>query len=139
MKPASLPAPKNTHVVMWIIWFAILNSLLVMIFTIGKGFPTGDDPADATFPVIALVPLVEIVVATYIRWVLIPRQRVPAKQLVLLIIGVALSEGAGMITLMLIEDQPATQRLLLIASVLGVLQMAPLYAAKPARNDPFRK
>lgn len=143
--PGSLPGvqstnrepPRNTHVVMWIIWFGILNSLVVMTFVVGKGLPMGENPPNAAFPPMAIVPLVLIAVSTFLRWILIPRETVPAKQLVLLILGTAMSEGAGMISLMVIKDQAATQRLLLIASVLAVIQMAPIYAKKPSAADPF--
>lgn len=119
--------PPQTRFVAWVIWAAILFGLFVLQFVIGGGLPLGEDQGDVSI-VLSILPLCALLVATVIRWVVIPRVTGEQQQLTMMIIGVALAESAQIIQLFVIgSDFPETQRAFLILSVIGVLQFAPTY------------
>jgi hypothetical protein len=52
-----------------------------------------------------------------------------------MVIGLALSEGAGIFGIFLVpHDQPETKLLVFLLSLFSVLQFVPLYAREPTRR-----
>ena len=128
---AHTPAPSNKQqaIVMWIIWFAMLQSAFIIHFVIGGGFPEGDNVAEPMANWLWAACFVPIVIATVIRWIVIPKQQEQAKLLVTMIIGLALSEQPIFFSLFLIgSDYPQNQIAVLIVAVLSLIQFAPSYA-----------
>jgi hypothetical protein len=110
-------------------WAAILGGLLVIQFQIGHGLPSGKNAAGAAMSPFALVAFSEVIIATAIRWLWLPRLMLARQQLVAMIIGLALAEGSNFMGLFLVPaDQPETKLLIFVLAVLGVLQFAPIYA-----------
>jgi hypothetical protein len=131
--PASRQAPPA--IIFWVIWFAILSGLLVMQFFLGGGVPTGRNAPDASIPGIVFVPLGEVLLATLVRGLVLPRFVELPKKFVWMIIGLSLSEGAGILGIFLLPgDQPETKLLVFLLSLFSVLQFIPLYARGPART-----
>ena len=108
-------------------------------FTLGHGIPQGHDVPSAGLNPIVLVALIELIVATGIRWFLIPRASARQKKLVLMIIGIALSESAEFYGIFLVStDMPQTKLALFAASFASVLQFAPVFVS-PKAISPFRQ
>ena len=100
-----------------------------MQWFLGGGFPEGHNieaPMSAALWAMCFAPLI---VATIIRWLVIPKIKAPLQQLVAMIIGLALSEGPIFLSLFLIgSDYPQNQIAVLIVAVFSIIQFAPSYA-----------
>lgn len=132
MIPPQPPAKPSPRLVLWIIWSAILSTVVVMQFVIGHGLPTGKNAPDATLSPMAFVAMGEVIAATAIRWLWIPRLTEQRQQLVAMIIGLALAEGSNFLGLFLVaSDQPETKLLIFVLAVVGTAQFAPTYAREP--------
>lgn len=134
--------PKHKPVVFWAIWLAILNGVIVLQFTLGKGVLLGSNPPDAPFSAVAVFGMVGIILATVVRWFLIPRTDESPKLIVLMVVGLALSEAPAILGMLLIpQSQPETRLALFTASLLSILQFAPFFANRPKsyRNEFHRE
>jgi len=130
---------RQQQLVVWVIWGFLLCSVVVYQFALGGGIPKGTDAPAAGLDPFAVVAVVEVLIASAIRWLLLPRADAPGKILVLMIIGLALSEAAEILGLFLVSpDQPGTKLALWILSLLSVIQFIPLYARSTPQSDPFR-
>ena len=119
----------SQKLVPWVIWLAMVSSIIAYQLILGHGIPRGTNlPSTEKFPT-AAIAIGEIIAASVIRWLLIPKTRGAGKLLVLMIIGLALSEGAEVIGLFLVaNDQPETKLAIWILSLLSALQFMPVYA-----------
>jgi hypothetical protein len=122
--------------VFWVIWAALIAGVVVIQLTIGGGIPRGDNRPTTESNPFVIVCVVQILAATAVRWLVLPRCAVVAQRLVAMIVGLALSEGAAFFGMFLVaRDQPETRLALLILALLGMAQFAPFYArAKPAAS-----
>ena len=120
---------KQYALVMWGIWFALLQSVFAIQLLIGEGLPkweNADDPMAVWLWVICFLP---IVISTGIRWLVLPKQNARKKQLVLMIIGLALAEAPVYFQLFLLGDgYPQNQIAILMVAVVCLIQFAPSYA-----------
>ncbi|MGB0258436.1 MAG: hypothetical protein ACPGES_07290, partial [Coraliomargarita sp.] len=64
---------KQQAIVAWIIWFALLQSAFIIHFVIGGGFPSGENAAEPMASWLWFLCFAPIVVATVIRWIVIPK------------------------------------------------------------------
>jgi hypothetical protein len=120
---------KQQAYVFWIIWFAFLQSAFVIHFILGGGFPEGDNVAEPMAAWLWLICIVPIVLATAVRWLVIPKLKEQPKMLVAMIIGLALCEQPIFFSLFLIgSDYPQYQIVILMLSVVSLIQFAPSYA-----------
>ena len=136
--PPQAPAPP---VVFWVIWFAILSGLMIMQFFVGGGIPTGGGQEKE--PVIwQVLALGAAAAALIVRFIIIPRLAGLEKKLPLMIIGLALSEGIGIIGMFVVPPEHASTRLFMLGTALVCIVLsAPVYAkfsggGSPFRNDP---
>jgi hypothetical protein len=125
-------------VVFWVIWFAILSGLLIMQFFAGGGIPTGGgqggEPA-----IYQVVTLAIAAAALFVRFVIIPRLKGLEKKLPAMIIGLALSEGIGIIGMFAIPQHHASTRVFMLgAAIVCIVLSAPVYAKVPGNGSPFR-
>lgn len=58
------PAQKHPALVLWIVWFAIVDAIVIYQFTIGKGWPTGVDRHGTFENPIAYVAIGFVAIAT---------------------------------------------------------------------------
>lgn len=126
---------KQQAVVMWVIWFGMLQGAFLMHFVLAGGFPEGanaEEPMAVWLWVASFLPLV---LATVLRWLVIPRLREQARMLVALLVGLSLAELPIFVSLFLIGgDYPQNQIAVLIPAVLCLIQLAPSYAT-PGYGD----
>jgi len=121
---------SSQKLVLWIIWFALVSSIVAYQLILGHGIPHGSNVPETETSPIAAVAIGEIAAACVIRWLLIPKTHGAGKLLVLMIIGLALSESAEFFGLFLVPDnQPETKLAIWILSLLSALQFMPVYAA----------
>jgi len=116
-------------IVYWVIWFALTVSVPIYQFVLGGGLPGGvNAPASGLSPIVIMM-VGQILAATAVRWLVLPRCRRPQQVFVMMILGLALSEGAGLLGIFLIpHDQPETKLSLFVLSLLSCAQFMPVYA-----------
>jgi len=134
------PTNKPQALVLWVIWASLFVSIFIYQFALGGGIPTGSDSAASGVNPMVWVALGQLIAASAVRWLLLPKAEAAGKKLILMIIGLSLSEGVEFYGLFLIHpDQPSTKLALWVLSLLSVFQFIPVYA-KPRQPpaDQFR-
>ena len=134
MEPPPARAQAPLAIVFWIIWFSILNGLVIIQLFAGGGIPKGENQGNA--PVMFLgVAAVIALVALSIRFVLIPQIESPLKKLPAMIVGLALSELIGFIGMFVVSKQfPQTQLSLFVSAIACILCFAPVYVTRRVSN-----
>jgi CDP-diglyceride synthetase len=132
MNPNKTPTPNIA--VFWIIWFAIMNGLFIMLFLVAGGIPKGANQGPPpTWIVGACAALV--VVAVAIRFLLIPKIKQIAQLLPAMIVGMAFAEAVGIFAIFLLgKEFPETRMSLFLTSAFTVLIYAPSYASNLAKG-----
>lgn len=135
---------KNNAIAFWLIWFAMFSALFMYQFFLAFGIPSGKNVSEP--PVIFMWIIgVSVLVASVIRWVIIPRQKNFQNLLHLMIVGLALSESIQFIQIFIVgKNYPETQLTFFAISILSVEQFIPFYAnAKTLQNKqnthPFKQ
>ena len=114
---------------MWIIWFTQLQAAFVFQFFLAGGFAQGENAEAPMALWLWLICLVPLVLATGIRWLLIPKIKALVPQMVVMIIGLALAEAAVFLSIFLVgPDYPQYQIAILMVAVVALIQFAPSYA-----------
>lgn len=121
---------------MWIIWFAQLQAAFVFQFFLADGFSKGENAADPMVFWLWLACLLPLVVATGIRWLVIPKVTQAAQQLVAMIVGLALAEVSVLMGIFLVAPEyPQNQIGFLMVGVVSIIQFAPSYATPGYKVD----
>ena len=135
--------PSHTRpqlLVIWVIWFSMFVAVFIYQFALGGGIPVGDNAHEQKLDVAVIISAAMLLAALPIRWLLIPRANAAGKILVLMIIGLALSEAVEFQGLFLVSaDQPGTKRMLWILSLASIVQFAPIYALSSRQKNPFHE
>jgi hypothetical protein len=114
-------------VTFWIIWLSVLAGMFFILFFAAGGWPSGDETKSDSRMLIS-ISLSGVLISTIIRWLILPRISSAQSLLSTMIIGLAFAESTGILGLFLIEsDFPGTQKMMFIASIVGVLQYIPTY------------
>lgn len=116
---------KARLLIWWIIWAATLAGLVVIYLLLVQGKPL--PPASAENSLQGLIGFVPLFVSIVIRWLVLPRQTVEGRALVLFIVGLSLAEACGLLGIFL--GGPYRDSLFVLG-VLGVTQYVPFYAKK---------
>lgn len=119
--PSQPPVPT---MIWWVLWFALQSGLFVVYFILGA--KAGSGTAEPNSALLA-VPAMQLLASGALRWVVLPKMCEARKALPVFIVGMAMAEGACFSGLFLV---PAYKQELFIASLLGVGQFLPLFAAK---------
>ena len=128
MKDETMRSPDQ--LIAWVIWGAILMGLFFLQFFIGGGIPTGDEMENPP-TVMSLICIAGVAIGTLIRWLVIPKLNDKPKLLRAMVVGLALSQGSGLMQIFLLgKEYPDTQKLIFVLAVLGVVQFAPTYFKK---------
>ena len=121
---------STDQIIAWVIWGAILIGLFFLQFFIGGGIPTGDEMENPP-TVMSLICIAGVAIGTLIRWLVIPKLNDKPKLLRAMVVGLALSQGSGLLQIFLLgKEYPDTQKLIFVLAVLGVVQFAPTYFKK---------
>jgi hypothetical protein len=127
---------KQQAFVMWIIWFVFLQSSFAYHFVLGDGFPSGENAPDPMASWLWGLCIAPLVVATLVRWLVIPKLKQQSQMLIALIVGLALSEAAIFFELFLIgSDYPQNQIAVLMISVFCLIQFAPIYGTPGVKTE----
>jgi hypothetical protein len=122
-----------------VLWASLITGVIVIQMQLGGGIPTGKNVPGAGLHPILIVGLMEIAAACVVRWWFLPRTSHYQRQLVLMVIGMALGEGAAIMGVILVpRDLPETRLWILLLSLLAMLQFAPTYAGRSKAANPFR-
>lgn len=123
-----------TLLVFWILWFAILQGLVMIQFFVGGGIPKGDDQGNPPVVFLALAGVLALA-ALAIRFVVIPKIRTVPKMLPAMIVGLALSEAIGLVGMFAVgKEFPTTRLSLFVLALCCIVSLAPVYA-KPRKKD----
>lgn len=121
----------------WIIWFAILNGLVMIQFMVGGGIPKGEDHGNPPMMFLAIAGGLAFT-ALAIRFLVIPKIDAIVRKLPAMIVGLALSEGIGFVGLFGVgKEFPATQQAMFVTAIACILSFAPIYAKPRAENGRF--
>ena len=130
------PKPP-TIIVFWIIWFAILQGLVVIQFFVGGGIPKGADQGNPPVWVLAAAGALALA-ALAIRFTIIPKIQSVPKKMPLMIVGLALSEGIGFLGMFAMgKEFPTTRLSLLVLAIACIVSLAPVYAKERSDNGRF--
>lgn len=135
MNPPSAPQQAPQVLVFWVLWFSILSGLIIIQFLIAGGMPSGVDQGEAPvlFQVLALALGLQAMV---IRFAVIPRLGSLEKKLPAMIIGLAMSEGIGIIGAFGVgKEFGSTKLFMLVISVGCIVLSAPVYAKIGGMNS----
>lgn len=125
MTQQTKPQPQ----VFWIIWGALFVALFVYQFTLGGGVPQGQNGPNTELSWPVMLAVGQIAVASFGRWVLIPKAQAIGQLFVLMILGLALSEAVEFYGLFLIPaDEPSTKLSLWVLALVSEFQFMPVYA-----------
>jgi len=128
MKNETMRSPDQ--LIAWVLWGAILMGLFFLQFFIGGGIPTGDEMENPP-TVMSLICIAGVAIGTLIRWLVIPKLNDNPKLLRAMVVGLALSQGSGVLQIFLLgKEYPDSQKLIFVFAVLGVVQFAPTYFKK---------
>ena len=120
---------KQQAFVMWIIWFGFLQMAFAYHFVLEDGFPSGDNAAEPMASWLWVLCFVPIILATIVRWWVIPKLKDQKQMLSALIVGLALTEASILFELFQIgSDYPQNQIAVLMVAVFSLIQFAPIYA-----------
>lgn len=134
MKPPQDPLKPPALLVFWILWFAILQGLVVIQFFVGGGIPKGEDLGSPPALFVAIAGGLALG-ALVVRFVVIPKIRSVPNKLPAMIIGLALAEAVGLVGIFLIgREFPTTRLSLFVLAVCCIVSLAPIYA-KPSQED----
>jgi hypothetical protein len=123
--------PRPAAIVYWTIWAAIFFAVFAYQFILGHGLPRGANAPGAGLSPIALIAIAAVIVATIVRWLVIPRTTDGRQLLILLIIGMALSETPTLFEIFLLPaSMPETKLLIFGLSVVSCAQFAPIYVGR---------
>lgn len=134
---SSISQKSGKVIVLWTLWIALCISIVVYQVSLGGGILHGSNasPQGVRFPIPMV--LIQIAVASLIRWVIIPRTSEPRRLLVLLIVGLALSEAVGFYGIFLVStDMPETKMAIFYLSLISAIQFAPIYAGSIRISKP---
>lgn len=130
--------PPPPAFVPWVLWFSIFWGLVIITFFVGGGISFAENPTDPPAWML-IVPSAAAFLSLVIRFAVIPR--LPEKiesRLPLMLVGLALAEGAGILALFLIgKPYPRTQLVFLAISALCILFQAPVYFL-PKKSDGYQ-
>lgn len=122
---------------MWIIWFAILQGVFVIQFLVGGGLPEGENAVEPMAPSLWALCFGPILLATAIRWLLIPKVKTRQTQLTAMIVGLSLAEAPILLSLFLVgPDYPQNHIAVLMVGLAAIFQFAPKYAATGDEVEP---
>ncbi len=120
---------KQLALVMWIIWLAYLQGTFVLQILLGGGLPEGSNAEQPMAVWLWAMCFGPILLATAIRWLVIPKIKEQPKQLVAMIVGLALAEAPVFFQLFLMgNDYPQNQIAVLMVALVAIIQFAPSYA-----------
>lgn len=114
-------SPPPTVATWWIVWFSILAGIPMFAFFLK---PPGAAGLDSSLWPVALLPFV---MATVIRWAVLPRLGTVQTVFAVFIAGMAMAETCCFLGIFLF---PGARYELITAGSLGVLQFVPLFAAR---------
>lgn len=134
MTPRQDPPSPPTVLIFWIVWFAILQGLVLIQFFVGGGIPKGADQGDP--PTLSLAIAGALAFASLaIRYMVIPKIRTVSKLLPAMIIGLALAEAVGFVGIFLVgKEFPSTRLGLFVLALCCIISLAPVYAKAAIRN-----
>jgi len=119
------PTPRQHQIVLWVLWFAFLNGIVMFRIFLAKPLPPGAAPQPDAFPwAISLLP---VLLSVAVRWALLPRAQFVQQGLVYMVLGLAFAEASSFLGIFL---TPSHLDLICGASFLGAFQFAPLWARR---------
>ena len=127
---------KQHAFVMWIAWFAFLQSAFAIQLLVGEGLPKRENAAEPMASWLWVICFLPLVISTVLRWVVIPRSAARNGQFVVMIVGLALAEASVNFQLFLVGDgYPQNQIAILIIAIFCLIQFAPSYATPGYRTS----
>ena len=131
--------PQASPLVMWIIWFAIFQGLFILRFFAAPKPVPAEEAVAFSLSMISIVALAAAGLGMVTRWVIIPRLSSMVMQLQAMIIGLALSEGGGIIGMFMLPSSHNDERMLLFSvAAATVILSAPIYTIRrKTERSPF--
>ena len=122
----SIPSPNSQRIVMWVIWFAILQGLFVIRLFAAPKFTPEQEAMPLVISPIAWIALGSACISMIVRWLIIPRITEMQPRLTAMIVGLALAEGGGILGMFACYNAQEST-LLFTVSAACVFLSAPIY------------
>jgi len=115
------PHKTSPLLVWWIIWLGICMGVIVIFAAVP---PSGRAPE---LPILRYLPIGPLIMATAIRWFVLPRFKERGRALPIFIVGLAFAEGSGLMGMFLVPELRSTY---FVLSLVGLAQFVPVFAAR---------
>src|SRR5438309_54105 len=93
------PAPA---IIYWVIWFGLTVSIPIYQFILGHGLPSGVNAPVASLNPVLILAVGLILAATALRWLVLSRFTQARLLLIVMVIGLGLSETAELLGIFLV-------------------------------------
>lgn len=124
------PSPVNPPaLIWWAVWAAILSGVVIIYSVAGQGKAPARDAFEGP---LRAIPLVPVIVAALIRWLVLPRFTEGRRAFPIFVAGLALAEGSGILGMFLL---PSLRTEFCVLGVMGVAQFVPVFIEK-YKNSP---
>ena len=117
--------------VWWIMWFAILNGLIMMFFILRP--PASQSQAVTDGTPIGLIGVIPLALSCILRWAVFPKINSLTKMFPLFILGMAMAESCGLIGIFM---GGKWTNALIGAAFMGIFQFAPTFLSRFENKRP---
>lgn len=130
---------NKQHLPIWIIWFALIQGMLIIIFLLGGGIPELSFNSPDTFDILYIIPFAPLIIALVIRVAILPKIALDNAAAILstCIIGIAMCEGSVIMSLLLSNDYHLYNSISLVGAILIAIAYIPLYLNKKSQDKSF--
>lgn len=128
----SLHSQKPPHhiLVPWVIWFAILQGLIILQVFAAGGLPQGPDKGNPPLHILA-ISFSGFFFSFIVRWAVVPKVKKHETMMTVMILGLALAECTGLLGMFFIDsDFPGAKMVAFFCAIIGIVQFAPTYFPK---------
>ncbi|GEM_PF-6883533 len=127
---------NKKYLPLWLIWFALLQGSVIIVFLLSGGIPNLNFSLTASTDLLSFIAFIPIIISLIARIAILPKIDISNAQalLVTTIIGCSLAEGAVIMTLLLNKQLELISSLALISAFIALLSYIPLYLNKSPKT-----
>ncbi|GEM_PF-5566357 len=109
----------------WVVWFAMTSSLVIIQFILGKGLPSMSGGGSVSILLVA--PLVLILGSMAVRFLVVPKLKLKMQFFVFMTGGMSMAEMAHFVGIFIIGTDKPDMVVIFPMALLAMLTYAPVY------------